>query len=49
MKRSRLVHVVALVAVAVASGYPSAGAAPGGGQQGGGPGRPAPDLYAGSP
>ena len=45
MKRSRLVNVAALVAVAVTCGYPSAGAA----QQADVLALPAPDLYAGSP
>ena len=49
MKRSRLVHVVALVAVAVTCGYPSMGAAPAAAQQADVPALPAPDLYAGSP
>ena len=49
MKRSRVVHVVALVAVVVAYGVPSAGAAPAAAQQADVPALPAPDLYAGSP
>ena len=54
MKRSRLVNVLALAAVAATVAHPSAGAAPAAAQQAEAqqaeaPPLPAPDLYAGSP